>query len=71
MADHNVVERVTSLEERATHQDETIEALNQTIMKQWAQIDMLTRLVKALSDGMRDIEAKNAQGTTTERPPHY
>jgi uncharacterized coiled-coil protein SlyX len=71
MADDPVSARVTALEERLTHQDETIEALNQTITKQWAQIDKLTRLVKALSDGVRDIEAKATQGAAIERPPHY
>lgn len=71
MADDTVSTRVTALEERVTHQDETIEALNQTITEQWAQIDKLTRLVRALSDGVRDIEAKAAQAPTTERPPHY
>lgn len=71
MADDTVSTRVTALEERVIYQDETIEALNQTITKQWAQIDKLTRLVKALSDGVRDIEAKAAQAPVTERPPHY
>ena len=71
MVDDNVAARVNALEERVAYQDETIEDLNQTITKQWAQIDNLTRLVKALSDGMRDIEAKAIPGPGTERPPHY
>jgi SlyX protein len=71
MADDTVSTRVTALEERVAYQDETIEALNQTITKQWAQIDKLTRLVESLTDRLRDIEAKAAQGPAAERPPHY
>jgi SlyX protein len=71
MADDTVSTRVTALEERVAYQDETIEALNQTITKQWAQIDKLTRLVEALTDRLRETEAKAAQGPATERPPHY
>lgn len=71
MADDSVPARVTALEERIAYQDETIEALNQTITKQWAQIDKLTRLVETLTDRLRDIEAKATQSPITERPPHY
>lgn len=71
MADDTVPARITALEERIAYQDDTIEALNQTITKQWAQIDKLTRLVETLTERLRDIEAKTAQGPTTERPPHY
>ena len=70
--DDTVARRVTALEERIAYQDETIEALNQTITKQWAQIDRLTRLVETLADGLRDAEARAAQGAPIiERPPHY
>jgi len=71
MVDDTVSARVTALEERVTYQEETIEALNQTVTKQWAQIDKLARMIEALNDGMRDIEAKAAQGAIIERPPHY
>lgn len=71
MADDTVLARVNTLEERATYQDETIEALNQAITEQWAQVDKLTRLVAALTDRLREAEAKAAQGPVTERPPHY
>lgn len=72
MTDDPVAMRVTALEERIAYQDETIEALNQTITKQWTQIDRLTRLVETLADGLRDAEARVAQGAPiNERPPHY
>lgn len=71
MANDDVLARVNRLEERAIYQDETIEALNQAITEQWAQVDKLTRLVAALTDRLREAEAKVAQGPSTERPPHY
>lgn len=71
MADDNVAARVTTLEERVTYQEETIESLNQTITRQWTQIDKLTRLVEALTDRLRETEAKAAHGPANERPPHY
>lgn len=71
MVGDNVSARVDALEERIAYQDETIEALNQTITKQWAQIDKLTRMVEVLTERLREIEEKAAQGPVTERPPHY
>jgi SlyX protein len=64
-------DRVDTLEIRIAYQDETIEALNQTITKQWAQIDKLTRQVESLISRLGEIEAKTTQGPVTERPPHY
>jgi len=71
MADNNISPRVTALEERIAYQDETIETLNQTITKQWTQIDKLTRMVEVLTDRLRETEVKAAQGPVAERPPHY
>lgn len=71
MADNNISGRVDALEGRIAYQDETIETLNQTITKQWAQIDKLTRMVEILTERLRETEAKAAQGPVTERPPHY
>lgn len=71
MADNNVSARIDALEERIAYQDETIEALNQTITKQWTQIDKLTRTVETLTERLRETEVKAAQSSVTERPPHY
>lgn len=72
MTDTDIVRRVEALEERITYQDDAIETLNQTITRQWAQIDALTRQIANLTDRLREAEAKSAMGTPRdEPPPHY
>jgi SlyX protein len=63
-------ERIDLLETRLTFQDATIETLNQTITAQWQQIDTLTRKIAALSERLREAEAKGP-APANERPPHY
>ena len=62
--------RIDALEIRLAFQDETIEALNNTITAQWQQIDALTRQLAALNERLREAEA-NAPAATNEPPPHY
>ena len=62
--------RIDTLEERLTHQVETIESLNETITAQWKQIDVLTRQIAQLRERLQEAEA-NAPGPANERPPHY
>ncbi|MFZ5734353.1 MAG: SlyX family protein [Pseudomonadota bacterium] len=72
MTDNDIVRRIEALEERVTYQDDAIETLNQTITKQWAQIDALTRQIANLTDRLRETEAKSALGAPgDEPPPHY
>ena len=47
-------ERIDALEIRLSFQEETIEALNQTITAQWKQIDALTRQVAELKERLQD-----------------
>jgi uncharacterized coiled-coil protein SlyX len=71
MSDANAFgERIDALEVRLSFQDETIEALNQTITAQWKQIDALTRQVAELKERLQDAEG-SAAGAANERPPHY
>jgi len=63
-------DRIDALETRLTFQDETIEALNQTITAQWLKIDALTRQIASLSERLEQAEAQ-APGATNEPPPHY
>ena len=63
-------ERIDALEVRLAYQDDTIEALNETIMAQWRQIDVLTQQFKGLSDRLQEL-AEAAPGPANEKPPHY
>jgi SlyX protein len=63
-------DRVDALETRLSFQDETIEALNQTITAQWLKIDALTRQIVALSERLEQAEVQ-APGAANEPPPHY
>jgi SlyX protein len=70
MGEKELGERIDALEERAMHQDETIEQLNATITAQWKQIDALTRQLAALTERLQEAEA-NGPAPANERPPHY
>ena len=63
-------ERIDALEIRLAFQDETIEALNNTITAQWQQIDALTRQLAALNERLQEAEA-SAPAASNEPPPHY
>ena len=68
--DKGLNERIDALEMRLTYQDEAIETLNQTITKQWLDIDRLTRQVAELKVRLQEAES-HAPGHANEPPPHY
>jgi SlyX protein len=70
MTDKTFADRIDALEMRLTYQDETIEALNQTVTAQWKQIDALTRRIAELGERVREAEAARP-GPANEPPPHY
>jgi SlyX protein len=69
--DNRLGERIDALEARIAYQDDTIEALNQTVTAQWQQLDALRRLVSELGERLRDAESNSRAGLANERPPHY
>ena len=50
-------DRIDALETRLTYQDEAIETLNQTITKQWLEIDRLTRQLTEMKERLREAES--------------
>jgi len=64
--------RITDLEIRLTHQESTLEELNDTIIHQQRDIDKLQRGIIALTDQLRSLQQSPAapQGEETP-PPHY
>jgi SlyX protein len=71
MSDGNALnERIDALEMRLTYQDEAIETLNQTITKQWLEIDRLKSQLSDMKERLQEAES-HAPGPANEPPPHY
>ncbi len=62
---------LNDLESRLTFQDETIEALNEMVTKQWAIIDRLEQKLKTLDNQMYDMEHQQTGPKSDPPPPHY
>lgn len=71
MAD-DTVRRVTELEAKVAHQDQTIEELSDMVTRQWQAIDKLERQLRRLNDQIVELEdtAKSSAGKEAP-PPHY
>lgn len=64
--------RVTELEIRLTHLEDTIEVLNETIIEQHAEIDMLQLQVSNLEKKIKASQASQVAHESEETPPpHY
>ena len=63
--------RLTRLETELAHQSTTLDELNEALVKQWDQIDRLTRQVKFLKDRLDQLEEDQANPHEITRPPHY
>lgn len=65
-------ERIAELEIKSSFQDELLEVLNQTVIRQQQQIDQLQSHVRLLLQQVRSMSAPVQQGTPEEEiPPHY
>jgi SlyX protein len=64
--------RITELEIRLTHLEDTIEVLNRTIIKQHAEIDMLQLQVTNLEKKIKASQPSQVAHESEETPPpHY
>ena len=64
--------RVTELEIRLTHLEDTIEVLNQTIIKQHGDIDTLQLQVSLLEKKIKASQSSPVAPESEETPPpHY
>ena len=64
--------RITELEIRLTHLEDTIEVLNRTIIKQHAEIDMLQLQVTNLEKKIKASHPSQVAHESEETPPpHY
>ncbi|UYZ83695.1 SlyX family protein [Entomomonas sp. E2T0] len=63
--------RVNDLESRQAFQDDTIQALNITIVKQQQLIDLLERKVQLLIKGHNELLEQWREIEDNIPPPHY
>lgn len=65
-------QRITELEIRITHQDETIESLSNTIIHQRDEIEILKLKLDILEKRLKSIgESQVADQKDETPPPHY
>ncbi|MCF6273232.1 MAG: SlyX family protein [Rhodobacteraceae bacterium] len=65
--------RLTNLEEHATHQAVTLEELSAVVAAQAEQIGRLERRVRLLMERAAQMETDTMSGAplTTQKPPHW
>lgn len=65
-------QRVEQLETTVAFQERTIEELNETVTRQWSELDALRRELRILRERVREVEASPALTPAQEPPPpHY
>jgi len=69
MIDEN---RLVDIELKLTHQEDTVDALNQIVYEQQKKIDELEKLLTALVRQVKDsANSLSERGIENEKPPHY
>ncbi len=69
--DEDTERRLTDLEIKASYAEDTLDRLNEVIVRQQAQIDLLLREVVALRERVPAEEAPAFRSLRDELPPHY
>lgn len=65
-------DRFTNIEIKLSHQENTVEELNQVVCQQQKQIDSLEAICEALIRHVKELSDSAAeQRATIEPPPHY
>lgn len=63
--------RLTEVETRLAFAEDLIETLNQTVVRQQAQLDLLQQQLRLLHRQMQDALPDEARTPRDEIPPHY
>lgn len=64
--------RIDNLEMRIAYQDEAIDALNKSVIEQWATLDRALGRIKQLEARLQEDQASNIRAPGDETPPpHY
>ena len=65
------VDRLTTLEIRATEQEKTIDELSGQIAEQWKVIERMQRKLDALSERFMALEEQSGSDVPVTKPPHW
>lgn len=63
--------RLNELETKMAFAEDLIDTLNQTVIRQQAQIDSLQQQMRLLHQRMQDMPPDDARSPRDEIPPHY
>ena len=63
--------QLTDLQSKYSYQQEAIDSLNDTVIKQWGAIDKLTKLVGNCTDQIMAVTSSLEGEGMDPPPPHY
>jgi len=63
--------RPTELESKLAFAEDLLDALNQTVTRQQAQIDLLQAQLRWLHQQLKDAQGAEPRNMREEIPPHY
>ncbi len=63
--------RLTELESKLSFAEDLIESLNQTVIRQQAQLDSMQQQLRLLHQRMQDAAPDEARNLRDDIPPHY
>jgi SlyX protein len=67
----DIENRVMELEIKNTHQEETIEQLNQIVIEQQKSITEIARHIEQLQNKILNLQDSNEKERPEPPPPHY
>lgn len=71
MSDAPLTNRLDDLEIKFSYQQETIDSLNETVTKQWSEIEALRRQLHRLEGRLQDMADLQSDAGNEPPPPHY
>ena len=63
--------RLTEIETKLAFAEDLIETLNQTVVRQQAQLDLLQEQLRLLHRQLQDVRPDETRTPRDEIPPHY
>jgi SlyX protein len=63
--------RLTELEAKLAFTEDMVDTLNQTVIRQQAQLDLMQQQLRLLHQRMQDALPEETRSLRDELPPHY